>query len=159
MSQVSKTPFKQKKSFSKEALDYIFSSHEQSYQFLVNKVYVLEGINQVFKTVVGEPLADHCTIANIREGTLVLEIDNGSWATRLRFETPDLLQLIRKQPGLESITDIEFYVKPSEKEAEGKTTPSITMSEHSATCLKQSASTIQDETLKEMLLNLAENGQ
>lgn len=156
---VTNPPSKGKKPPSKDLLGHIFDSRVSSYQHLINKVYALEGINQVFQSAIDENLSEHCTVANIRDNTLVLEMDNSSWATRLRYEIPDILQKIHSQPGLECITHIEFYVKPPATEAKQPSKRRITMGQHSADSLRSIAEQIQNETLRGSLQGLADNSE
>ncbi|MDR2877184.1 MAG: DUF721 domain-containing protein, partial [Chromatiales bacterium] len=47
-----------------------------------------------------EPLKQHCRVGNIADGALILYSTSAGWTTRLRFHAPELLQELRRHPGL-----------------------------------------------------------
>lgn len=58
------------------------------------------------------PLHQHCHVANLREGCLILAVDSSAWATQLRFRTPDLLEKLRRYPELSDLRGIKHFIQP-----------------------------------------------
>jgi hypothetical protein len=58
-------------------------------------------------------LAKHSFIANQREDVLVIEIDNAAFATRLRYNTDEIILHLRKEKEFFFLKKIEWYIRPS----------------------------------------------
>lgn len=59
-----------------------------------------------------EKLAQHCIIANIRDGLLILHTDSATAATQLRYQQQDLLEKLRLETAGAQITEIQVKVRP-----------------------------------------------
>ncbi|RCU49892.1 DUF721 domain-containing protein [Corallincola holothuriorum] len=62
-------------------------------------------INQAVRALLPELISKQVTVANYREGILILTVPSAGWAQRLRFAQSMLLSQLRKQhlPGLSTI--------------------------------------------------------
>ena len=58
-------------------------------------------------------MGDHCQIAHIKENQLVLAVDSGEWASRLRYEKLNLLSYLRNN-GFAMISGIDIIVSPEQ---------------------------------------------
>ncbi|SHH98535.1 DUF721 domain-containing protein [Ferrimonas marina] len=56
-------------------------------------------------------IRDQIKVANLRGGTLVIELASAAWATRLQYQHLDLLSELRKK-GFPMLTTIQFKVNP-----------------------------------------------
>lgn len=66
----------------------------------------LEQLNNLLQDFLESELKPHSRVANLRDGCLVIQVDNSAWATRLRYALPHLLQQFRtvgNMPALRSI--------------------------------------------------------
>lgn len=66
----------------------------------------LERLSALVAERLPEPLKQHCRVANINDGSLVLYSTGPGWTTRMRFYAPELLQELRRQPGLSGLREI-----------------------------------------------------
>jgi predicted nucleic acid-binding Zn ribbon protein len=61
--------------------------------------------------VVGERLAAHARPVSLARGTLVVEVDDGGWATQLRFLESDLKRRLAEAAGGVEIDRVEVRVR------------------------------------------------
>ncbi len=80
---------------------------------LVHNLNRINRLNQSLKVILPSPLADHCVIAHIKDNQLVLAVDSGEWASRLRYEKLNLLSYLRTN-GFAMITGIDIIVNPEQ---------------------------------------------
>ena len=78
---------------------------------LVDNINRINLLSQTLKKVIQPPLVNHCRVAHWRNRVLVLAVDSGQWAARLRFEKLNLLTLLR-QNGFSNINSIDIIVQP-----------------------------------------------
>lgn len=124
---------------------------------LIQQVTLLKYIDQKLGSFLGKPLCDHCTIANFANETLLLHADTPAWASRLRYNTPQIMLFMQNECGLESLRTIRVKVTPA-------TFPSIQLpgkrwklDQHTADMIYRTASTMTDETLKHTLLRISKH--
>jgi predicted nucleic acid-binding Zn ribbon protein len=60
--------------------------------------------------LVGDVLAAHARPASLRDGTLLVTVDDPSWATQLRWFQADLLQRLTAAVGEGAIIEIDVRV-------------------------------------------------
>jgi len=65
-----------------------------------------------WEAVVGTQVAAHTHPLSVRDGTLVLAVDNPAWATQLRFLTDTLLARLAAACGPDAVMAIEVRVRP-----------------------------------------------
>ena len=80
---------------------------------LVDNLSRINRLSQSLKVILPEPLADHCRIARIEGNQLVLAVDSGEWAARLRYEKLGLLSYLRNH-GFAQVTGIDIIVNPDD---------------------------------------------
>lgn len=87
--------------------------HDQqnSLKQLINKVQQLDALANQVNKLLPEEFINKVTVANFRQGCLVLQVDNGAWATKLRFQTPMLLSGLRND-GIPELVSINIIVRP-----------------------------------------------
>lgn len=68
----------------------------------------LERLNALVGACLATPLDRHCRVANLEGGTLTLHSDGPGWTTRLRFEVPQLLRTLRREPEFSGLNDIRI---------------------------------------------------
>jgi hypothetical protein len=117
----------------------------------------LHGLGVLLGEILGPDLAAHCQLANIRGNTLVISASSTAWATRVRYQSPQLLQKIRCEERLRGVDSIHVRITPPEQSA-ASTSQSIrhaSMSDAAAECLSQCAEGIEDQKLQSALRHLA----
>jgi len=65
-----------------------------------------------WKTIAGEALADHCRIADAKDGTLLLEVDHPGWMQMVQLNKPSLLSAARKAAPRARIENIKVRFVP-----------------------------------------------
>lgn len=122
--------------------------------FIQKKVIQLNQLNEIWQKNAPD-LAAHSRIANFREGCLVIEIDNASWATRLRYVIPDLIKKLVKHTPLKTLKEIKWYIQPMSHTISQASQLVPVLSAHSAQLLKNTALSIRMKELQEALIRLS----
>lgn len=124
---------------------------------LVKKAKQLHLVDQYLGEILPPILAKACRTMNLQDSRLVLEVQNASYATQLRFEHQLILNALANVPGLPMINKVECRVRPARPEYKAKPTPvKHALSPQARSCIQSAAKTIVDESLRERLLALAE---
>jgi hypothetical protein len=116
----------------------------------------LAELDALVRLCLGDELAAHCRLADLRSGRLVLAADTSAWATRLRYHTPE----IREKLAAAGLTVAECRIvvaPPPDRAAEPGPRPG--MSARGADTLNATAETIRDPALAAALRRLARNGE
>ncbi|NBA95611.1 DUF721 domain-containing protein [Pseudomonas sp. R5(2019)] len=97
---------------------------------------------------------EHCHIASWREGTLLLIVTDGHWATRLRYQQKRLQRQLQALEQFTNLTRILFKVQPptTQSKAVGHT---IDLSTRAAENIQATAEGISDPNLRAALERLA----
>jgi len=104
----------------------------------------------------GPPLNRHCRIANYANNTLTLHTDSPGWAAKLRFITPDILNFMRNNCHLSEIKTVRIRIMiPDTKPV--KTSKHLALSQTTAGHIKEVASSMSDEGLRQSLFRLSEH--
>lgn len=96
----------------KKTLEFLQSGEKNSINSLISRVKRIAELDPVIKAELSSPLRDHCRVANIRNGKVVIQADNPVWGSKLRFEIIPLLATLRKQPRFAGLAGIDFFVAP-----------------------------------------------
>ncbi len=117
----------------------------------------LHGLGVLLGEILGPELAAHCHLANIRGNTLVVAASSTAWATRVRYQSPQLLQKIKCEERLRSIDTIHVRITSptSQAASTSHSTRHASMSEAASECLSQCAEGIDDKNLSTALRHLA----
>ena len=71
----------------------------------------LLGLEKAVHQKLPSPLPEHCRVANLREGELILQADSPAWAGRLHYLAPMLRERLRQDHGL-AIDTITVRTRP-----------------------------------------------
>ena len=80
---------------------------------LVDNLNRINRLNQSLNAILPEPVVKHCQIAHIKDNQLVLAVDSGEWASRLRYEKLNLLSYLRTH-GFAAVSGIDIIVNPEQ---------------------------------------------
>jgi len=103
-------------------------------------------------------LSDNCQTRSYRQGVLTLTTYSNAVATQLRYNTPNILSRLQKQPSLEGIIriDIKVIAKPKDDYKPAKRQRSLTTtSRENCNMLKETANTVNSDGLADSLRHLA----
>jgi hypothetical protein len=101
---------------------------------------------------------EHCHVASWREGSLLLVVTDGHWATRLRYQQKRLQRDLQALDAFASLTRILFTVQPPAGPAPLRTR-AIDLSVLSADNIQATADGITDPKLRAALERLAAHGR
>ena len=132
----------------------ILAGRNDNLQTLLDRAAILDGINQRLLRYLPPPLNQHVYLANVRENTAVIMADSSAWLTRARYQGPEILTLLRQEPGLERINKLHFKIQPLTEHAE-RPTSRPQLSENTAELLISTAKIIDDPELKAALHKLS----
>jgi hypothetical protein len=125
-------------------------------QMMTHSRYLLR-LQTWLKQQLPPPLENQVRVANYREKTLFLHVENGAVASRLKFLVPDLLKKLNQTPTFPQTDCIEVRVRHLEGGASlldlEKKPPNY--SEQASEVLKKIAETTTYEPLQASLLRLA----
>lgn len=125
---------------------------------LVAKLDHLEQMNHVIASKLDPDLANHCRVANLRDGMLILATTSPAWNHKLRFSTLDLLSALRSDPrwsGLKSIDIRVDYMSQDKTASPTKSKRSKVLSAQSAEVIQQLANGVGNKKLSDSLNRLA----
>lgn len=126
---------------------------------LIQRSGQLLRLDTLVRDLLGSGFAEHCRVANIKGNSLLLHVDSTVWATRIRYQLPELLRNLQQTDQLRQITEIDLRVQPRDvSEAVKKPIRKAAMSRDAALCVKECASSIEDEQLRGALQRLASRG-
>jgi hypothetical protein len=143
---------------SKSALNFLDSPH-RDLGAIFSKVKRLKEINRAVMKYLDANIAPYCQVANKMNKKLTLITANGSVATQLRFQAPDLLRAFKQDPDLNDIIEIQCKVQPLNEPSEPavKKRKVKPLSQDAAKAIRETAEAIEDPRLKEIMLRIAKN--
>lgn len=101
---------------------------------------------------------EHCHVASWREGTLLLIVTDGHWATRLRYQQKRLQRQLQAFEEFASLTRILFKVQPPTVQ-QGAAGHTMDLSNQAAETLQATAEGITDPNLRAALERLASHAR
>lgn len=131
--------------------------HSSGFKTLLHRAQYIAKIHQHFFSLLPNELQPHVSVANVEQHTLILQVDNTSWGTLLRYEIPTLLDACEDTPALQHIQTIEFFIKPPNNEAiQGKQKATKPISKQNANQLRTVAKYVTNPLLKKSLERLSQ---
>jgi len=121
---------------------------------LLERARRLNDLDRALRRHLGDPLARHCRLANVEERRVVLETDSPAWVARLRYRSPEILEFLRRQRGLEKLERAELRVSPA-AQTRTETRPRAHLSPRAAGLLRDVADATEDPALKRALRRLS----
>lgn len=140
-----------------KTLNELVGTQLNSLGCIKEKILQLQRLNAIWQQYIDNIIAQHCKIANYREGILIIVADSSVWSMRLRYLIPDLLIKLRNHPEFRSLKNIEWFIKPTE-ETPTKTTQSLLkLSSNNAEMIQSIAEGIENKQLQKALLKLTQH--
>ena len=135
----------------------LFKDENFSIAELCKKANSIQEINQKLKTYLDPSLHDHFDLANIKTDSVVILVNSSTWATRLRYNIPAILDALNNQLNFTSIKTVRIKVKTLIPETSSKAKNPISLSKSSAQILLDTADNLSDPDLRECFLKLSKN--
>ena len=136
----------------------VIRNSSSSLQHILDHARVLEQLTRRLRRHLEPALAPHCQVANYREGTLVISTDSPVWATRLRYQLPQLRRQLAADHSLQGLSDIRLRVRPASRPLREQLPPPEPLSRDSALLISGIAESISDPGLRSALLRFARHG-
>ena len=130
-------------------------------QSLLEQAHYLQALTRVLREAIDPVLADHITIANIRDNTAIVAADTPAWLSKIRYMAPTILTILKQQSSLAGLRKIQFKVQPptdptaSEHADVEQEKRRATLSSASSKVLEGAASGIHDPALANALRRLS----
>jgi hypothetical protein len=118
----------------------------------------LDRLQQLVESQLQPAARDYCRVASWREGTLLLIVTDGHWATRLRYQQRRLQRQLQAMDEFRDLNRIQFKVQPPET-ARYKPGPAPELSIRAADNINETAQGISDPKLKAALERLASHAR
>jgi len=147
---------------SSRSLNKLFEEAHDDLAMLITRTRQLRRWTGVFRNQVGADLAPHCYLGRVEEKTLTVYVDSAVWATRLRFEAPQLIPVLQQaNPIFSKLTAIQVKVLPPAEAPSGKSSPSEgpSMSKENANGINVLSDSIEDPALQQALQRLARHAK
>jgi hypothetical protein len=135
----------------------ILSGRDSALNSLLERTQYLRQLTQALRDSLDAQLAEHVTVANLREQTAVITTDTPAWLTQLRYQAPTILRLLKTFPGLENLQKVQFKIQPTSNTPPTGPSRRATLSTASAQFLQSAALSTEDDALAEALYRLSQH--
>lgn len=125
---------------------------------LFSQAQRLSHLQRLLESQLQPAAREHCYVASWREGTLLLVVTDGHWATRLRYQQKRLQRDLQALDEFSSLTRVLFKVQPSVTQSKAAER-NIDLSSRSAEHIQATADGISDPKLRAALERLASHGR
>jgi len=143
---------------SSRSLDKLFDEAHDDLAILITRTRQLRRWTGIFRAQLDADLAPHVYLGNMDESSLTVYVDSAAWATRLRFQVPQLLPLLRQtNPTFKKLVNIQVKVlTPSGPEpTQPSHTTGPTMNRENANGINALSNSVDDPDLQQALQRLA----
>ncbi|MEO5702933.1 MAG: DUF721 domain-containing protein [Gammaproteobacteria bacterium] len=123
---------------------------------LLARAESLQRASQVLRAHLDAPLAQHCQVANIKDGSVVIHADSPAWAAKLRFHVAGMLEKFNKSHSFGTVRAIRIKVSPLSEARPSARAERLVLSQQAAAVLKSAADAVVDPELKKVLLKLSQ---
>lgn len=129
-------------------------------QLLLERAQYLQSLTRKLREQIDPVLSDHISVINLRKDSAIIATDSPAWLSKIRYLAPVILQILQEQPGLISLSNVQFKVQPSSlPEAQLQVQRHINLSASSAKALESAASGIDDPDLANTLRRISQKGK
>jgi len=143
-----------------KSVSRLLTSSNGDLQSLLEQAHYLQALTRVLREAIDPALADHITIANIRDNTAIVATDTPAWLSKIRYMAPTILTILQHQSGLSGLRKIQFKVQlpiesPAPEQIDHEQNRHTTLSSASSKLLESAASGIDDPELASALRRLS----
>lgn len=125
---------------------------------LFSQAQRLSHLQRLFESQLQPAAREHCYVASWREGTLLLIVTDGHWATRLRYQQKRLQRDLEALEEFAGLNRILFKVQPPTLQPTTKGA-GFDLSPRAVESLQETAEGITDPNLRAALERLASHGK
>lgn len=138
---------------SRQSIRDLFTGDSGSLSEVVRHATRLRRLDRAFRKLLPGPAQAHCRVANLRGDTLVVAADSPVWASRIRYESRQILREMAVSCGV-TASRIQILVRTPETPETLASRPRKLPPE-AALNLEAAANAVEDEELAEALRRLA----
>lgn len=131
---------------------------DASLQTVLQRVQELLRLEKAVLELLEPPLKSHCRVANLRDETLVLFTDSPVWATRLRFQGPNVLARLRQTPIGARVRRLDVKVKLAASQPRSSVDSLPKLSARTVALLRDVAQLCEEDALRNVFLRLSGRG-
>ena len=91
---------------------HLITSGPPTLQTLLARAAYLATLTRSVRTILSAPLNQHCSVANIKDTTLVMTTDGATWATLLRYQAGAVLDGLRGAHNLTQLRELRVKIAP-----------------------------------------------
>lgn len=142
--------------------NHILKQDSQTLLSILAKVNELKQFKEIILLYLEPALSEHCQIIKFEKNCLFVLVENGHWATQLRFQIPSLLPQLKSHDTLKNINGIICKTRPdtlskykSKKTTSRKVNP---ISPHTAQIILDNTKQIKHEKLKTIFEKIVRHG-
>jgi hypothetical protein len=84
----------------------LFADQHSKLDGILKQAANLEKLNTIFQNTLNSELARHCYLVESEENSITLIVDNASWATALRYNTPDIVNTLKSTLEFKALRNI-----------------------------------------------------
>ncbi|MFK3797606.1 MULTISPECIES: DUF721 domain-containing protein [unclassified Pseudomonas] len=136
----------------------VFLRDARPLKAIFNHAQRLAHLQRLLESQLQPAAREHCHVASWREGTLVLVVTDGHWATRLRYQQKRLQRQLVAFREFANLTRLSLKVQPSITRGAVPGQPRD-LSPVAAEALNEAAEGITDPKLRAALERLAAHGK
>jgi len=122
---------------------------------LIDRAHKILSLQSQVSEVLPEDCREYCHFVSYRKGLLKLQADSATWATRLRFQQPQVIQRLKQIKAFTDIEKIKVLVRPQQVKASPKISAKP-ISAEAAKHLKAMANSLDQPELSAALRHLVE---
>jgi len=127
-------------------------------RLLLNQAERLAHLQRLLESQLQPAAREHCHVASWRDGTLLLVVTDGHWATRLRYQQKRLMRQLQALEAFGNLQRILYKVQPPLVPAKRGGNATV-LSSNAAEGIRDSAEGIADPRLRAALERLASHAQ
>lgn len=118
---------------------------------LAGEAALLTEATRILRGGLGSPLADHASVAAVRERVLVVVVDSPVWASRLRYQSEKILNHFSEALPGPRLARLRTLVRPPAPAAKPMRRPAARPSLSSRALLRDISGTLEPGPLRECL--------
>ena len=119
----------------KSAANVLQNAHS-ALGYLISHAKQLQKWNDILYRYLPTNEHKHCQIGGFEQRILTLIVDSATWATKLRYQTPELIENLQRTHEFQSLKEIKCLVQPKNDESK-KMTPKLILSKRHANYYKK----------------------
>ncbi|TDJ32328.1 MAG: DUF721 domain-containing protein [Gammaproteobacteria bacterium] len=138
---------------SRQSIRDLLTGDSGSLSEVIRHATRLRRLDRAFRKLLPGPAQAHCRVANLRGDTLVVAADSPVWASRIRYESRQILREMAASCGV-TASKLQILVRSPEA-PESQASRARKLPQNAARSLEAAAAAVDDPELTAALLRLA----